>query len=43
MTEVNIENIEANFDHILSLVGQDSFVDWESFTKSSTGMTKQID
>lgn len=43
MTEVTIENIESNFEHILSLVGQDSFVEWEAFTKSSTGMTKQID
>lgn len=43
MAEVNIETIHANFDHILELVGQESFVEWEAFTKSSTGLTKHID
>jgi hypothetical protein len=43
MAEVNIENLESNYDHILSLVGQDSYIEWDTFTKSSTGLTKQID
>ncbi len=43
MTEVTIESIESNFDHIISLVGEDSFVQWDTFTKSSTGLTKHMD
>jgi hypothetical protein len=43
MTEVKIENIESNYDAVLELVGQDSFVNWEAFTKSSTGLTKQME
>jgi hypothetical protein len=40
MTEVKIENIETNFENILAQVGENSFVEWDSFTKSSTGLTK---
>jgi len=40
MTEVKIEHIEANYDLVLELVGQDSFVNWEGFTKSSTQLKK---
>ena len=43
MTEITIENIESNFDNILKMTGEDSFVEWESFTKSSTGLTKQME
>jgi hypothetical protein len=43
MAEVTIDNLESNFDHILSITGENSFVEWETFTKSSTGLNKQLD
>lgn len=43
MSEVKVETLEENFDQILQLVGEDSFVDWDSFTKSSSEATKAID
>lgn len=43
MTEVKIENIEGNFDAVLELVGQESFVNWEGFTKSSTQLSRQME
>jgi hypothetical protein len=38
-----IEDIEANYEQILSIVGSESYVNWESFTKSSTELVKSID
>ena len=43
MTEVTIDHIEKSFDQILTTTGENSFVQWETFTKSSTGLTKQMD
>lgn len=43
MTEVKIQHIEANFDLVLELVGQESFINWEGFTKSSTQLKKQAE
>jgi hypothetical protein len=43
MTEVKIENIEGNFDAVLELVGQESFVNWEGFTKSSSQLSRQME
>lgn len=43
MSEVKIENIESNFDAVLELVGQESFVNWEGFTKSSSQLSKQME
>jgi hypothetical protein len=43
MTEVTIEHIEANFDAVLELVGQESFVNWEGFIKSSTQLKKEAE
>jgi hypothetical protein len=36
MTEVKIEDIEQSFDSILQITGQDSYVNWDSFTKNSS-------
>ena len=41
MAEVKIDDIEKNFDSILQKVGQDSYVNWDSFTKSSSALTKK--
>jgi len=41
--DITIETLEANFEHILSLVGEQSFVEWDSFTKSSTSLNKNMD
>lgn len=43
MTEIKIEDILQNFDSILKLTGQDSYVNWESFTKNSTQFIKNLD
>ena len=43
MAEVKIENIENSFDDILKATGENSFVEWEAFTKASTGLTKQME
>lgn len=43
MTEVKIENIEGNFDAVLELVGQESFVNWDGFTKSSSQLSRQME
>jgi hypothetical protein len=43
MSEVKIENIEGNFDAVLELVGQESFVNWEGFTKSSSQLSRQME
>ena len=41
--KVNIEDIEANYDRIFELVGTESYVNWEIFTKTSTDLSKQMD
>lgn len=41
--EVKIDDIEASFDDILGQLGEASFVQWDGFTKSSTGLTKQME
>lgn len=43
MAELKIDDIEQNFDAILELTGQDSYVNWEAFTKGSTEFTKTLD
>jgi len=43
MSEVKIESIESNFEAVLELVGQESFVNWEGFTKSSSQLSKQME
>jgi len=43
MTDIKIEDLEKNFDTILELVGSDSYVNWETFTKTSTGVSKQLE
>jgi hypothetical protein len=43
MSEVTIALVEANFDAILEKVGENSYVDWESFTKGSSDVVKTID
>jgi DNA-binding GntR family transcriptional regulator len=43
MTEIKIEEIEQHFDDILALTGSDSFVNWETFTKSSTDFIRSLE
>jgi hypothetical protein len=43
MTELKIDDIEQNFDAILQLTGQDSYVNWDAFTKSSTEFMKSLE
>jgi hypothetical protein len=43
MTDIKISDIEANYDHILELTGQDAFVNWETFTKNSTEFIKTLE
>lgn len=43
MSEVNIEIIEKNSDKILEKVGKEPFVNWESFSQSSTEVARSID
>ncbi|GEM_PF-3373204 len=43
MAELKIEDIEQNYDAILELVGQDSYVNWDTFTKSSTEFIKTLE
>lgn len=42
-TPVKIDDVEKNFDKIQTLVGEESYVNWEEFTKSSTDVVKTID
>ena len=41
--EVKIETVEKNYDRIQELVGEESYVNWEDFTKSSSDVVKTID
>lgn len=43
MADIKIDDIEQNFDSILQLTGQDSYVNWDTFTKSSTEYMKALD
>lgn len=36
MSQVDIATVEKNFDSILETVGQNAYVDWDKFTKSSS-------
>lgn len=42
-TELKIDTIEQYYDQILELTGSDSYVEWETFTKSSTDLVKGIE
>jgi len=43
MAEPKIEDISSRFDEILQLTGENSYVNWETFTKSSTQFTKTLE
>lgn len=43
MSDIKVEDIEANFEKILALTGEDSYVNWEAFTKSSTSFIKTLE
>ncbi len=43
MSQVDIATVEKNFDNILQIVGENPYVDWEKFTKSSSDVVKTID
>lgn len=43
MSDIKAEDIEANFDRILGLTGEESYVDWAAFTKNSTTMNKTLE
>jgi len=43
MTEVKIEDIESNYELIEGLLGTNSFVAWDGFTKNSTDLIKSLD
>lgn len=43
MSDIKVEDIEANFEKILAITGEDSYVNWEAFTKSSTGFIKTLE
>lgn len=43
MTEAKIEDIEKNYQKILQQTGEQSFVNWEQFTKSSTEFMKTLE
>lgn len=43
MSDIKIEDIEAGFEKILKLTGEDSFVNWEAFTKTSTAFGKTLE
>lgn len=36
MSEVKIDTVEKNTDKILEKIGKDSFVQWETFSQSSS-------
>ena len=38
-----MEDIESHFEEILQLTGEKSYVDWETFTKSSTQFLKTLE
>lgn len=43
MSDIKPEDIEANFDRILGVTGEESYVDWAAFTKNSTSMNKTLE
>lgn len=43
MSEVKIDTVEKNTDKILEKIGKDSFVNWDSFTQSSSQVARTID
>lgn len=43
MTDIKIETVEKNFDAILELVGNDSYVSWEGFSQNSSEVVQSID
>lgn len=43
MAEPTIDDISSRFDEILQLTGENSYVNWETFTKSSTQFTKTLE
>lgn len=43
MSEVKIETIEKNSHQILEKVGKQSFVNWDTFSQSSTEVARSID
>lgn len=43
MSEIKIETVEKNFDHILETVGTQSFINWEKFSHSSAEVINSIE
>jgi len=43
MTEIKVETIEKNFDNLLEIVGTETFVNWDKFSASSSGIINAID
>lgn len=43
MSEVKIDTVEKNTDKILEKIGKDSFVQWETFSQSSSEVARSID
>ena len=43
MSEIKIETLEQNLDQILELVGNNAFINWESFSGNSSDIVASID
>lgn len=43
MAEIKIETLQQNLDQILELVGQDAFINWDSFSQNSSEIVTSID
>lgn len=43
MSQIDIATVEKNFDTILQIVGQNAYVNWDQFTKTSSECVKIID
>ena len=43
MSQVDIATVEKNFENILQIVGENAYVNWDKFTKSSSEVVKTID
>lgn len=43
MSDLNIQEFEKHLDQALTLSGQDSYVDWDTFSKTSNEVTLALE
>jgi hypothetical protein len=43
MSDLTIQDLEKNLEEALALVGSDSYVDWEAFSKSSNDVSVALE